>query len=425
VLGKAKHTSIRLRNFNPFRKHSDLEPPDVAEAREYIAGYWNRLERYHPKDDQTLLGLPHPYLVPATDEGHEFDFNEMYYWDSYFMCLGFMGSKDKAHKELVVGILENLLQMFHRFKAIPNASRLYLMGRSQPPFLTSFIWEIYEAYSMSDDWLTTVMKTAEEEYQTVWMGTIKPHARQVYRGLSRYYDTNYIHDLAEAESGWDMTPRFGRKCLDYVAVDLNSLLYKYEIDFGRYYRHVGDKATAVKWDVAAKRRRSNMNDLMWSQTKGQYYDYNYMKNKRSSISSLAGFYPLWAGLADEQQALQMVRALRKFENRGGLATTDAQALSQLVPGSLPTQWAYPNGWAPLQYLVIKGLQRYGYHDDAKRITMKWLRGNLEWFNTHGEFLEKYNVVNPDKPPHKGLYPAQKGFGWTNAVFERLCQEFVD
>jgi hypothetical protein len=61
----------------------------------------------------------------------------------------------------------------------------------------------------------------------------------------------------------------------------------------------------------------------------------------------------------------------------------------------------------------------------RRIAMKWLRTNLDWFNTHGNFLEKYNVVNTDKPPAKGVYPSQTGFGWTNAVFERFCREFID
>jgi alpha,alpha-trehalase len=108
-----------------------------------------------------------------------------------------------------------------------------------------------------------------------------------------------------------------------------------------------------------------------------------------------------------------------------LATTDAPQVGNLVPGAMPTQWAYPNGWAPLHFLVVKGLQRYGYHEDARRIAMKWLRTNLDWFNKHNVFLEKYNVVQPGKPPAKGAYPSQTGFGWTNAVFERFCREFID
>src|SRR5262249_12646024 len=142
-----------------------------------------------------------------------FDFNEMYYWDNYFMVQGLL---DKDHEKLVIGVLDNLVSLYQRFKIIPNASRTYLMGRSQPPFLSSFIWDVYERYGMDKKWLKEHMDVAIDEYFTVWMGTSKPNWRQVYQGLSRYYDINMLHDLAEAESGWDMTTRFGRKCLNYV-----------------------------------------------------------------------------------------------------------------------------------------------------------------------------------------------------------------
>lgn len=402
--------------------HQRLTHTDVAEARDYIKNYWHRLERFHPKDDESLMGLPKPYLVPAYEEGHDFDFNELYYWDSYFMV---QGQLDADHKELNVGILENLTTLFKRLGVIPNASRTYLTGRSQPPFLTSFIWDLYNHYDLDDRWLSEHMVIAEAEYEAVWMGAKKPNARQVYRGLSRYYDINILHDLAEAESGWDMTPRFGRKALNFTPVDLNALLYKYEMDLAKYYRHIGDIRSAAKWEVASEHRKETMNELMWSNLRGLYYDYNYVKEKRGTVSSLAGFYPLWAGMVTQDQAKQMVKALKRFENRGGLATTDVQQLSQYVPGTVPTQWAYPNGWAPLHFLIVKGLLTYGFREDAQRIAMKWLKTNLSWYNQHGVFLEKYNVVSPDKPPSPGVYPSQTGFGWTNAVFEYFCQEFID
>jgi alpha,alpha-trehalase len=269
------------------------------------------------------------------------------------------------------------------------------------------------------------MAVAKQEYQTVWLGVKKPNERQVHRGLSRYYDINYLHDLAEAESGWDMTPRFGRRALNYLPVDLNALLYKYETDFAAAARILGDEAEALTWDKAAEARKRVMNDLMWDKLRGLYYDFNYVKKKRGNVSSLAAYFPMWAGMVSDARAKQMVKALRRFENKGGLATTDALPLGQYVVGSLPTQWAYPNGWAPLQYIVIGALERYGYHEDAQRIATKWLKTNLNWFNQHKVFLEKYNVVSPEKPPLKGVYPSQEGFGWTNAVFERLCQDYID
>lgn len=424
ALDKAKIllTQRLLPDLLPGRHDKNVTSQDVQAARKYIEEYWTHLKRFHPKDDGSLIGVPKPYLVPSYAEGHEFDYDELFYWDSYFMVQGMM---DAEHKELVTGILEDLIFIFKRFKIIPNSSQTFMTGRSQPPFLTTFIFEVYDAYGMSKDWLRRNIAVAQEEYETVWMGTRKPNARQVYEGLSRYYDLNYLHDIAETESGWDMTPRFGRKALNFLPVDLNALLYKYEKDFARAADLLNDKKGAAKWETAAENRRIVMNKLMWDKLRGLYYDFDFKKEKRGNISSLAAYFPMWAGMVTPEQAERLVKGLRRFENKGGLSTTDNLPIGQYVPGSLPTQWAYPNGWAPLHYIVIKALERYGYHEDARRIAMKWLKCNLAWFNDHHVFLEKYNVVSPDKPPAKGLYPGQEGFGWTNAVFERLCQEYVD
>ena len=418
-----------LANTLLLRREPELTADNVAEARRYIAGYWKNLKRTHTKDDEHLLGLPNPYLVPADEPGHEFDFNELYYWDSYFIVQGLL---DIHHQELVTGILEDLISLFERFGIVPNASRTYLTSHSQPPLLTSFIWDVYDNYELNKSWLKKALAVAQAEYQTVWMGTAKPNWRQVHHGLSRYFDINMLNDLAEAESGWDMTPRFGRKALDYLPVDLNSLLYKYELDFARGAAELGNKKEAENWQQRARQRKSAMNDLMWDKLRGFYHDYNYAKEKQGNVSSLAGYFPMWAGLASKDQAKRMVKNLKKFENRGGLATTEYQSFGkvvngavQLMPGAVPMQWAYPNGWAPLHFIVVKGLQNYGYNDEARRIAMKWLKTCLDWFNEHGVFIEKYNVVQPDKPPTKGLYPSQTGFGWTNAVFERFCREFID
>src|ERR1039457_4319677 len=116
------------------RTEMALTSADVQAARDYIDQYWRKVERLHPNDDESLLGLPKPYLVPSYRTKTGFDYNEMYYWDSYFMVQALL---DQEHKELVLGILENLNALFNRYRVIPNASRTYLTGRSQPPFLTT------------------------------------------------------------------------------------------------------------------------------------------------------------------------------------------------------------------------------------------------------------------------------------------------
>lgn len=405
-----------------FKTDINLNPADLQKARKYIKNYYPKITVYHPKDDQNLLGLPHPYIVPSKSDKISFDFSEMYYWDSYFIVQGLLDSKNK---DLVIGILDNLIFMFKKFKVIPNASRIYLFGRSQPPFLTSLIFDIYQKYNLDNKWLKDHIKVAEDEYTMVWLNSKHPFYHKVFEGLSRYYDVNNIHDLAEAESGWDLTPRFNHHALDYLPIDLNCLLYKYELDFARFYKIIGETRKSIKWEDRAEQRKKAVNKLMWDESKKFFFDYDFTKNRRSSISSLAAYYSMWSGLASKSQAQGLIKNLRKFEHRGGLSTTDQLLFNQFAFGAMPTQWAFPNGWAPLHYLVIKGLERYGYHQDARRIAIKWLKTNLNWFNKEHIFLEKYNVVNPDKPPIKGIYPSQDGFGWTNAIFERLSQEYVD
>lgn len=405
-----------------------LKHPDIAidpglrdRALDYIGNYWQNLRRHHTEDVGTLVGLPHPYVVPASDPNASFNFEEQYYWDSYFVALGLT---DPSHQELVEGMLENLIYLFRRFGVIPNASRMYFTGRSQPPLLTSFIFHVYDTYGKDVDWLKERMTIATQEYEKVWMSSSHPQWHKVHQDLSRYYDVNVLHDLAEAESGWDMTPRFERKCLDFLPVDLNALLYKYEKDFSRAASIYGDTEAMASWITKANTRKDAMDRLMWGKVRGFYFDYNFQKGVLGDIWSLAAYYTMWAGMVSKVQAKKLVDNLDKFERNGGLATTSRPLIdTSLLFGSLKAQWAYPNGWAPLQYFVVEGLKNYGYMEEAQRIASKWTAANLEWFDRNGVFLEKYNVVNTKKHPVEGLYPSQTGFGWTNGVLVRFIKDF--
>ena len=117
IRGNKKALNVATKMLRP---NKALTAEDVAAAREYIGHFWVNLERYHPNDEDTLLGLPNPYLVPAHDPKSTFNFDEMYYWDSYFMVQGMLN--DPARKDLVMGILENLFTLLQRYKVIPNLS---------------------------------------------------------------------------------------------------------------------------------------------------------------------------------------------------------------------------------------------------------------------------------------------------------------
>jgi alpha,alpha-trehalase len=365
-----------------------------------------------PTDTGTLIGLPNDYFVPSLHPSHGFVYRELYYWDSYFMTIGLLASGRTAEAK---GVVDDFLTMIARFGMVPNANRYYMLSRSQPPMLTSMINAIFQV-TQDSPWQTTALEQAKREYETVWMASEQPHNRLVHAGLSRYYDINVLHDLAEAESGWDYTPRFESRCLDWVPVDLNSYLYQYEVDFAAAAQTESDR---TDWQNRADSRVEQMQRHMFDSEVGLYLDYDYVNFRRAATHSLASYVPLFVGLVNQSEAAAAAARIKWFLTPYGVNTTRSdQGMS------IGKQWASPNGWAPLVYMTVKGLQRYGYHQPARQIARRWLKLNLALFNRTGEFYEKYNVLEGSTNVLDGVYPAQVGYGWTNAIFAALAREFV-
>jgi alpha,alpha-trehalase len=379
-------------------------------CRAYIDDYWKKITCFHPRDNKTRIGLPHHFISP----NDTFFKDDQFYWDTYFICEGLL-ARGEVH--LVKGIVENFLFLFRKYGVIPLRNQLYNLGISQPPFLSSLVWSVYERTN-DKVWLTEMVFFLEEELLQYWMdgGVVGKHLLAM--GLSRYCDHEITHVTAEHESGWDMTSRFNEHCLHFAPVDLNSLLYKYEIDLAKMFEELDDQRKAKEYYIAATKRKELVTRYCWHEEVGFFFDYNHYTKTQSSFFSLAGFYPLWTGLASDEQAKRMRDQLSVFECEGGLANTQSHNLSEEFK-----QWDYPNGWPNQQYIVIFGLTKYGFVDDAKRLAKKWLDLNNVVFNKTGLMWEKYDVVALSKGKC-ARYETQSGFAWTNAVFILLV-DFLD
>lgn len=394
--------------------HSPITPEtlDAATCAPVLAtieAYWPRLTRRTPTDVQTLIGLPNPYVVPGVGAM----FQEMYYWDSFFTALGLVGT---ARDGLVVDIAENMAYLIERFGMVPNGSRYYFLSRSQPPFFTQTVklaLGVKQAHDESPQalqaWLLRMLRAAEAEQNTVWQGTAQPHHRLVHEGMSRYFDINYLDMLASCESGWDHSTRCDDRWLSHLPVDLNALLYQCENDLQELATLAGEGARAYHWAQRAALRAAKFSDLFWDNAQGFFFDRDYVAGVLHPTPTLAGFYPLWAGLATPEQAQRIVkRWLPRFLQPGGVVT----ALDQ-QPGR---QWAWPNGWAPLQWIVAQGLDRYGYSAQAEQLRRAWCATCAAYHAQTGVLWEKYNVVDAAAEGEAGLYGHVTGFGWTNGVF---------
>ena len=421
-----------------------------------------------------LLFLERPYVVPGGR------FNEMYGWDSYFIIRGLLRD---GRLDLARGMVENFFFEIEHYGAVLNANRTYYLTRSQPPFLSSMILAVYEAEkargTADPAWLKRAYHYADRDYE-MWMHC---HHLAGSTGLSRYFDfgegpvpeglhdeVDYYHnvlsyfleqgspgpyviesdtpasllnkkysrpihkgelvrhvalspefykgDRSMRESGFDISFRFGPYGADthhFAPVCLNSLLYKTEIDMQTMSRWLGDARAASLWRERAEKRKRLVETLLWNSRRGMFFDYNFKTQQQSTYEYATTFYPLWAGLATADEARAVAENVRVFEHSGGLAMSTQ---------STGVQWDYPYGWAPIQLLAVEGLRRYGFNDDADRISRKFLTMVLANFERDHNLREKYNVVTDSSNVQvaQGYRQNVIGFGWTNAVFLELLHQ---
>ena len=413
------------------------------EIHAHIDRLWDVLSRTprYSRGASSQLQLSNRYVVPGGR------FREMYYWDSYFTMVGLQAS---GRDDLVADMVENFSGLIDRYGHIPNGTRSYYLSRSQPPFFALMV-EL-QAEREGTRALTRRLPQLEREY-SFWMEGaegLAPGAahRRVVRladgsllnrnwdDLAVPRDEAYREDLevarnsgrpaadvyrdlrAAAESGWDFSSRWladGKamgsiRTTDIAPVDLNSLLYKLELVIARGCKEAKRPDCEKKMLTNARMRRATMLRLMWDGKLNAFVDYDWRNQRGMNRLTAATVYPLFVGIASEQQVQGIAATIRAtLLMPNGLATTTLDS---------GQQWDDPNGWAPLQWMAIDGLRSHGEGDLAADIAQRWVAENARVYCATGKLVEKYNVREAGEGAG-GEYPVQDGFAWTNAVLIKL------
>ena len=416
------------KNFKaPSLATSDFESDTSQTVSAHISNLWKYLTR--EKDEvivgSSLIPLPHPYIVPGGR------FKEIYYWDSYFTMLGLA---EDGQIDMIENMVKNFAYLIETIGHIPNGNRSYFVSRSQPPFFSLMVDLLAEL--KGNEVLVTYLPFLEKEYE-FWMSPNSNRAIQVGESLlNRYFDNkdfpreeSYAEDVkldgvfsqpmlhlrAACESGWDFSSRWlaDHKTLaqirtaDMLPVDLNCLLYHLEETIYRIYQLSGNEAKADEYFDLANQRAQLINTLFYNNTIGTFVDFIKGEGQSSQLT-LAMMYPLYFELATQVQAESVATIIKEqFLQEGGLPTTLLQT---------GQQWDFPNGWAPLQWIAVKGLDNYGYQDLAIEVAKRWCNLNEKVFQDTGQMMEKYNVVDLTLEAGGGEYDVQEGFGWSNGVY---------
>ncbi len=422
--------------------------PSEAGMIPYLQNHWNYLTRMPDKLTQksTLIPLPNPYIVPGGR------FREIYYWDSYFTMVGLAGSD---WDEMVKNMLDNFAYLIDEVGFIPNGNRTYYLSRSQPPFFSSMV--MLYAQKPGQQAALAYLPQLEKEY-AYWMAGAEtltneqPASQRVVMVapgviLNRYWDDkntprpeSYLEDVelahhlpepqrpvlyrelrAAAASGWDFSSRWmadGENLSSLITtqiipVDLNCLIYHLESTLAELHTLQGNTSRAQQYAQKAEVRKQAILTFCWNEAKGFYYDYNYIARAQTDALTMAGAFPLYYGVASQEQAAKTAQVLENQLLKGGGFVTTLRPTGE--------QWDFPNGWAPLQWVAVQGLHRYSQHQLAKVATDRWLLLNEKVLSTTNKMMEKYNVVDLSLEAGGGEYPLQDGFGWTNGVAIGLAQ----
>lgn len=436
------------RNFRDYLTSPDnyhTNPQHTIE--QHIDELWSVLTRENYTTSGSLIALPYPYTVPGGR------YQNYFYWDSYFAMLGLAAS---GRYDLVEGMVKNYAYMIRKYGYIPNGNRTYYIGRSQPPFFCQAVRLL--ARQQGDATLVRYLPYLLAEYRFWMKGEKQLHRLSpAYRHvvllpddtvLNRYYDAKraprpegyredvetahqaisrtpsqvYLDIRSATESGWDFSSRWmadGKNLhtihtTDLIPVDLNSLLVLLEMTIADAYKVLKQRTFAQAYKRKADQRAAAIRRYCWSAPEGFFMDYDFVAGKHTPALSLAGVFPLYAGVATQEQAAAVAEVLeKKFLQEGGLPATLVET---------GQQWDAPNGWPPLQWVAIQGLREYGFDALASEIKRRWIETARVVYDKQGKLVEKYNVYDIHSPGGGGEYGLQDGFSWTNGVLRALLAE---
>ncbi|MCX8020150.1 MAG: alpha,alpha-trehalase TreA [Chitinophagaceae bacterium] len=429
---------------------ADTKPEKTTDIVSHIQNLWKLLKRQKdkPVSGSSLLPLPFPYIVPGGR------FREIYYWDSYFTMLGL---KESGEKELMHHMLENFKYLIETYGHVPNGNRSYYLSRSQPPFFSLMV-SLY-AETEGPHVLKRYIPAVEKEYRYWMKGFEKMKAGQAAGKtvrmpdgllLNRYSDALniprqeswaddietaaksnrkkevvYHHLRSAAESGWDFSSRWLAdnrnlhtiETADIIPVDLNCLLYYTENLLAGYYAQNGSKDKSAYYQSAAHNRLKAIQKYCYDAAEKIYYDYHFSEKRQTAKFTLASFFPLWllpSHPHPETVEMHVQKLKKELLAPHGVLTTSVHS---------GQQWDAPNGWAPLQWVVIQALEKNDRHELATLIARRWIQLNLKVFERTGKLMEKYNVTDDSLEAGGGEYPGQDGFGWTNGVLLALIKKY--
>jgi glycogen debranching enzyme len=198
----------------------------------------------------------------------------------------------------------------------------------------------------------------------------------------------------------------------FLAQDIlfNAILFRADEDLRALAIELGESSEEIDGWLA--RVRLSFNSRFWNDGVGLYYDYDVRAGKPIPVNTASTFLPLFAGLPSREQAKRLVEEHLLNPNEyalGGEVNHWVTTTAKNEPTWEARRYWRGPVWIIMNWLILEGLQRYGYDDLVETIR----RDSLRLMENSG-FREYYD-------PRNGSGCGSTDFSWSAALALELSQ----
>ena len=307
----------------------------------------------------------------------------MWLWDSVFHALAMVTYNEELAKDAIRAVLSQQRKdgfIAHMMNPTDDSDV------TQPQVLAWGVWEVYK--KTGDKAFLEESVEALENY----LEWDKENRDKNGNGLLEWFTEPDYTECRCGESGLDNSPRFDTDD-DLDGIDISCFQARDSKYLSYIFKELGNEEKAEKWKKEYEKIANTINELLWDEEDGVYYD-RLFNGKKNKILTPVSFLPMFAGFASKEQAEKMVVKLtdeRELWTKAPLAS-----ITQKHPTFSNDMWR-GGVWLNHNYFIMKGLQNYGYDDLAEELRVKTLEMVNKWYKKTGSIFEFYDPNNEVAP----------------------------
>jgi putative isomerase len=337
----------------------------------------------------------HPIISPGANY-----MRGIWIWDTGFHVLGLLHGGPKA-RQLAIWQIEVMLSGQHPSGKIPRE-----VHRDGPKFLGDFGIQAPGILTLAANRLHETARAPAER------DALKTKLEEFYPRLVRNHEWFFTHTEQGRglcrwqgwDSGWDNSPRWDGGLKE--ALDLDCWLYLDRLELAKMAQALGKADHARQWDRRAQNLRDLIRKYHWNDALGCYNDTRVDGAPSSAITPVIA-WPLWTGIATPEQARRSVAHLQDPQE---LATAwPLSSAARKLPSYDPRgYWRGPT-WINLNWIAIRGLERYDFKEEAAALRARTL-----------ELIARTPILYEYYDSQTGAGLGSAHYGWTAALFVDLA-----